>query len=86
MIPFIIYERAIVPTPEPHTAIPMANARLRSKYKPTETIAGKYIKAKPTPEYNDTSINQVNPVKIKMHTSYNTNCKVIKPHISPPPT
>lgn len=50
-----------VPQPEPQTAIPVAKARLFSKYEDTTTIEGRYIKPHPVPEIyanNDKYLNE----------------------------
>lgn len=38
-----------VPTPEPHTVMPVARERRRSKYDVTHTMAGRSVKPKPVP-------------------------------------
>ena len=45
----VIGARRNMPTPEPHTAIPVASARFSSKYTLTETMEGRYISPNPTP-------------------------------------
>ena len=39
-----------LPSPEPQTAMPVAKARFFSKYMDTLTIAGRYIRPKPSPK------------------------------------
>ena len=39
-----------VPSPEPQTAMPVAKARFFSKYMDTLTMAGRYIRPKPSPK------------------------------------
>ncbi len=51
-----------VPMPAPQTAMPVAKARLSSKYMVTITMAGQYISPKPKPASGPSTVITANAI------------------------